>query len=250
MSQLVGDPVPRGPLSRERVLAAAVAIADAGGISALTIRSLAEALGVKPMSVYHYVANKDEILDGIVDLGFSEIELPLAGGDWREEMRRRADSMRSVLRDHHWAIGLLQSRMNPSPATLRHHNAFIACLRAAGFSVELTAHAFALMDSYVYGFAVSEAALPIHGPETVAETAVTMMQQHFDADAYPALLELTTEHILKPGYDFGAEFAFGLDLILDGLERAVDAEAAKADGRLKRVGRSKRAAQSASRAAR
>jgi AcrR family transcriptional regulator len=209
-------PARRVPLSRERVLSAALAVADAGGITALTIRSLAEELGVKPMSVYHHLANKDEILDGIVDLVFSEIELPTAGGDWRSEMRRRAISARQALRRHPWAIQLLQSRTNPGPATLRHHNAVIGSLRGAGFSVELTAHTFALIDSYVFGFALSEAALPIHGPETVAEVAGSMMQR-FPVDAYPHLVEFSTEHVLKPGYDFGAEFEFGLDLILDAL---------------------------------
>lgn len=206
----------RAPLSRERVLRGAVAVADAGGIGSLTIRSLAQELGVKPMSVYHHVANKDEILDGIVDLVFSEIELPSADGDWRSEMRRRALSARRVLRRHPWAIALLQSRINPGPATLRHHNAIIGALRGAGFSVEMTAHAYALIDSYVYGFALSEAALPINGPETVAEVAESMNQQ-VSADEYPHLAEFVIEHVLKPGYDFGGEFDFGLDVILDAL---------------------------------
>jgi AcrR family transcriptional regulator len=210
------------PLSRERVLSGALEVADAGGITALTIRSLADKLGVKPMSVYHHVANKDEILDCIVDLVFSEIELPSADGDWRTGMRRRAISARAALRRHPWAIQLLQSRTNPGPATLRHHNAIIGALRGAGFSVQMTAHAFALIDSYVFGFALSEAALPIHGPETVAEVAGSMMQG-FPADAYPHLVEFSTEHILKPGYDFGAEFEFGLDLILDALTATIPA---------------------------
>ena len=198
-------------------------VADAGGIGALTIRSLAHELGVKPMSVYHYVANKDEILDAIVDIVFSEIELPDAGGDWRAEMRRRADSARRVLHEHHWAIALLQSRINPGPSTLRHHNAFIGTLRAAGFSVELTAHAFALIDSYIYGFALSEATLPIHGPDSVADIAGSMMEEFFGPEPYPHLPEFTTEHILRPGYDFGDEFGYGLDLILDGLAASTPA---------------------------
>ncbi len=210
----------RAPLSRDRVLLGAMAVADAGGIGSLTIRSLAAELGVKPMSVYHHVANKDEILDGIVDLVFSEIELPSPDGDWRAEMRRRAISARAVLRVHPWAIPLLQSRTNPGPATLRHHNSVIGALRAAGFSMAMTAHAYALMDSYVFGFALSEAALPINGPETVTEVADEMMHL-FDPAEYPHLLEFTVEHILKPGYDFGAEFEFGLDLVLDGLMRSL-----------------------------
>jgi len=210
----------RVPLSRDRVLSAAVALADAGGAGSLTIRSLADKLGVKPMSVYHYVANKEEILDGIVDLVFAEIELPRAGGDWRVEMRRRAVSARQVLRRHPWAIALLQTRTSPGPATLRHHDAFIGTLREAGFPVTMTAHALAVIDSYVYGFALTESALPIHGPEPVAEVAGSMMRQ-YPADAYPHLVEFTVAHVIRPGYDFGDEFPFGLDLILDGLARSL-----------------------------
>jgi len=221
MSKPVSDsPQERAPLSRERVLRGAVAVADAGGIGSLTIRSLAQELGVKPMSVYHHVANKDEILDGIVDLVFSEIELPSADGDWRSEMRRRAISARRVLRCHPWAIGLLESRTTPGPATLRHHDATIGTLRGAGFSVEMTAHVYALLDSYVYGFALQEASLPFDGPETVAEVAEPMMQQ-FSAGEYPHLVEMAIEHILQPGYDFGNEFEFGLSVILDALTRSI-----------------------------
>ncbi|GAA2915774.1 TetR/AcrR family transcriptional regulator C-terminal domain-containing protein [Streptosporangium fragile] len=208
----------RVPLSRERVLRAAVAVADAGGIGSLTIRSLAGELGVKPMSVYHYVANKEEILDGIVDLVFGEIELPSADGDWRSEMRRRAASARRVLRRHPWALGLLESRTAPGPATLRHHDAVVGVLRRAGFSVEMTAHAYALIDSYVYGFALQEAALPFHGSDGAAGVTRPIMQK-FSADEYPHLVEMATEHILRPGYDFGDEFEFGLGVILDSLAR-------------------------------
>jgi AcrR family transcriptional regulator len=205
------------PLSRERVLQGAVRVADDGGLGSLTIRSLAQALGVKPMSVYHYVAGKDEIIDGVVDLVFGEMELPVAQGDWRSEMHRRCASARAVLRRHPWAIPLLQSRTSPGPATLRHLDAVIGCLRGAGFSLELTAHAYAVIDSYVYGFAMSEASLPINGPETVGEVAESMMFEFLAAD-YPNLLEFTTGHILQPGYDFGLEFDYGLDLLLDALE--------------------------------
>lgn len=207
----------RARLSRERVLAGAVSVADADGIAGLTIRSLAEELGVKPMSVYHHVTNKDEILDGIVDIVFSEIELPWVDGEWRAEIDKRASSARSALRRHPWAISLLESRTSPGPATLRHHDANIATLRRAGFSVELTAHAYALIDSYVYGFALQEAALPFEA-DTLADVAAPMMEL-FSTGEYPHLLELTTDLVLQPGYDFGDEFAFGLDLVLDGLER-------------------------------
>ena len=209
----------RARLTRERVLYGAVAVADAAGIAGLTIRSLAQELGVKPMSVYHHVANKEEILDGIVDIVFSEIELPSYDGEWRAEMSKRAASARAVLRRHPWAITLLDSRTSPAAATLRHHDANIGVLRAAGFSVEMTAHAYALIDSYVYGFALQEAALPFER-DTVAEVAEPMMEL-FTTGEYPHLVELTTEFVLQPGYDFGNEFAFGLDLILDGLARGL-----------------------------
>lgn len=207
----------RVPLSRERVLRGAIAVADASGIGSLTIRSLAQELRVKPMAIYHHVANKEEILDGVVDLVFGEIELPSTAGHWRSEMRRRAESARRVLGRHPWAIGLLDSRTSPGPATLRHLDAVIGTLRHAGFSVEMAAHAFALLDSYVYGFALQEAALPFEGPETLTDVTTSIMEG-FDADQYPHLVEMATEHILKPGYDFGNEFDFGLDLILDALD--------------------------------
>ncbi len=221
MSETASEsPAERVPLSRERVLRGAVEVADAAGVGALTIRSLAQRLGVKPMSLYYYVANKDAILDGIVDLVFTEIDLPRPGDDWRSEMHRRATSARTVLRRHPWAIEILQSRTAPGPGTLRHHDAVIGTLREAGFTVEMTAHAFALLDSYIYGFALSEASLPINGPETVTEVAEQMMMQYLAVD-YPHLAEFSVKHILKPGYDFGSEFEFGLDLILDGLARSI-----------------------------
>jgi AcrR family transcriptional regulator len=210
----------RVPLSRERVLLGAVAVADAGGIAGLTIRSLAQELGVKPMAVYHYVANKSEILDGIVDVVFNEIDLPPRSGDWENEIRQGAASARAALRRHPWALGLLESRKTPGPATLRHHDNMIGTLRAAGFSVEMTAHAYALIDSYVYGFALQEVALPFEGSETVTDVAEPMIGG-FDDGQYPYLVEMATEFILQPGYDFGDEFEIGLNVILDGLTRSL-----------------------------
>jgi AcrR family transcriptional regulator len=208
------SPRERAPLSRERILRGAVAVADAAGIGALTMRSLARELGVKPMSLYHYVTSKDEILDGIVDLVFTEIDLPEPGGDWKPQLHRRAISARQALRRHPWAIGLMESRANPGPATLRHHDATLGTLRAAGFPVAMTAHAYALLDSYTYGFALQEAALPFN-PQTVAEVTGPITEQI--ASEYPHLAEMATEHILQPGYDFGSEFEIGLDVILDAL---------------------------------
>jgi hypothetical protein len=168
------------------------------------------------MSLYHYVANKDEILDGIVDLVFSQIELPSLEGAWRPELHRWAHSARRVLTRNSWAIALLESRTRPGPATLRHHDRIIGVLRGGGFSVTMTAHAYALLDSYVYGFALQEAALPFDGPETVARVAEPMMRLFSDG-AYAHLVELAAEHVLQSGYDFSDEFEFGLELILNGL---------------------------------
>lgn len=227
------SPRPRTPLSKERVIVEAVALADEIGISTLTMRRLADRLHVEPMSLYHHVANKDEILDGMVDVVFREIELPATHVDWKTAMRARAASAREALRRHHWATGRMESRANPGPATLRHHDAVIGCLRNAGFTIELTAHAFAAIDSYLYGFAMQELTLPFSTPEDTAELATTIVDQ-FPADEYPHLAELTTEHVLQPGYDYGNEFEYGLDLILDGLERA---RAPRRKSPRKRVGR-------------
>ncbi|WP_240987152.1 TetR/AcrR family transcriptional regulator C-terminal domain-containing protein [Arthrobacter sp. Soil736] len=215
-------PLPRKrlPLSREKVLECALDLADESGIAALTIRSLAQSMGTKPMSLYYYVANKDEILDGIVDLVFSEIELPSPAGEWREEMNRRAHGVRAALKRHPWAVGLLESRASPGAGTLRHHEATLGTLRAAGLSVQLTAHAYALLDSYIYGFALQEAALPFDGRDTAAEITTPIVQR-FSTGEYPHMVEIAMEHVLKPGYDFGDEFDFGLNLILDGLSRLV-----------------------------
>jgi hypothetical protein len=157
-----------------------------------------------------------EIVDGIVDSVFAEIELPETGKEWRTEVRRRAQSARVALARHPWALALMETRTNPGPATLRHHDAMLGTLRAGGFSLSVTAHAYALIDAYVYGFALQEASLPFEGAESAGEVADSIMQG-FASDDYPHLVEFATRHVLQPGYDFGAQFDFGLDLILDGL---------------------------------
>ena len=210
----------RAPLTRERVLAAAIDLADRDGIASLSMRKLAQELGVEAMSLYHHVANKDAILDGLIDLVFGEIDLPVGEADWKAAMRRRAISAREVLRRHPWATGLMESRSTPGPATLRHHDAVLGILRNAGFPLELAAHAYSLLDSYIYGFALQETSLPFNTPEETAEVAQTMMAE-FPADAYPHLTEITVEHVLQPGYSYANEYLFGLDLILDGLEQAL-----------------------------
>ena len=167
----------------------------------------------------YHVANKDEILDGMVDIVFGEITLPPAHAEWKNAMRERAASARGALRRHPWAVGRMESRPAPGPATLRHHDGMIGCLRSAGFTIELAAHAYSAIDSYLYGFAMQELSLPFTTPEETAAIAATFLD-HFPASEYPHLAELTTEHVLQPGYDYGSEFEFGLNLILDGLQRA------------------------------
>nr|WP_245991477.1 TetR/AcrR family transcriptional regulator [Streptomyces spongiicola] len=206
----------RTPLSRERVISTAMAVADEKGAAALTMRAIAEPLGVEAMSLYHHVAGREEILDGMVDAVFGEIDLPPCGTDWKSAMRRRAFSARDALRRHPWAIGLMDSRSHPGPATLRHHDALIGALRAGGFSVPMAAHAFSLIDSYLYGFVIQELSLPFSSSAQLEEVAGAILRDA-PAGAYPHLTELATEHALKPGYDYADEFAFGLTLILDAL---------------------------------
>ena len=208
----------RAPLSRDQVLQAAVALADEGGIGAVSMRKLGQVLGVEAMSLYNHVAGKGDLMDGMIDVVFSEIGLPAADGGWKPAMRQRALSARAVLGRHRWAIGLMESRKSPGPATLRHHDAVLGCLRGAGFSVELTAHAYSLLDSYIYGFALQEASLPF-GTAVETEQVTQEIAAQMSAEAYPHLAELATQHILQPGYQYGSEFQIGLDLILDALER-------------------------------
>jgi len=209
---------PRVPLNRERVFQAAVAVADERGLESLTMRAVGEQLGIEAMSLYHYVANKDELLDGMVEVVFSEIELPTTDVDWKTAMRRRAISTREALARHRWAVGLLQSRTSPGPANFRLVNEVLGCLRKAGFSVENAAHAYSAQDAYIYGFALQEKSLPVDTPGELAEAAESMRGQ-FSADEYPHIAETITEHVTKSGYDFADEFEFGLDLLLGALER-------------------------------
>jgi AcrR family transcriptional regulator len=199
------------------VLRAALLLADQGGLEALTMRRLGEALGVEAMSLYNHVAGKEDLLDGLIDIVFSEIDLNCAGQDWKKAMRRRAISAREVLARHRWANGLMESRLHPGPETLRHHDAVLRCLREAGFSIAMSAHAYSALDSYIYGFALQQRSLPFDSGKEATEMVEAFLKQ-FPAKAFPHLAELATEHVMKPGYDYAKEFEFGLDLILDGLE--------------------------------
>jgi AcrR family transcriptional regulator len=208
----------RTPLSRERVLRAALALADEGGIESLTMRRLGQELGVEAMSLYNHIANKDDILDGLVDLVFSEIALPSDRAEWKSAMRQRAISARDVLLRHPWATSLMNSRPKPGPSTLRHNDSVLGSLRGAGFTVDMAAHAFSVIDGYIYGFALQQTNLPSHTSEESARLAGNILRE-LPAHEYPHLAEMIVEHALKPGYDYAEEFKFGLDLILDGLER-------------------------------
>jgi AcrR family transcriptional regulator len=212
----------RVPLSRELVLQTAIRRADQGGLESLSMRKLGQELGVEAMALYYHVANKDEVLDGIVDLVFSEIDLPSTDADWKTAMRQRALSLRDVLARHRWAIGMMESRRHPGPANLRHHDAVIGSLRAAGFDMEMVAHAYSLLDGYIYGFALTKMNLPFDRGDDVAERAQVMLEP-FPLDEYPNLVAFIAEHAMQPGYDFGNEFEYGLEVILDGLERVRDA---------------------------
>jgi len=211
-------PGPRAPWTRAQLLRAAIDLADERGIESLSMRKLSQALGGGAMSLYNHVANKDDLLDGMIDEVFSEVELPAQEPSWKLTMRQRAISMRAVMTRHPWAIGLMESRRTPGPATLHHHDAVIGCLLDAGFSLPLAAHAFSALDSYIYGFALQEKSLAFGTPEETSELAKAFLQ-HFPTEDYPRLAQLTLEHVLQPGYDYGDEYEFGLDLILDGLDQ-------------------------------
>jgi AcrR family transcriptional regulator len=211
----------RKPLSRALVLQSAVAHADEAGLEAFSMRGLAQNLGVVPMALYKHVANKEELLDGMVDLVFGEIELPSPGLDWRTSMQRRAVSTREALRRHNWAIGMMESR-HPGPANLRNHNAVMGCLREAGFSFKMAIHAYSVQDAYIYGFALQERDTGFETPDSAGEAAQRRAQAIGALEDYPYLIEITTK-LPEIGYDNAAQFAWGLDLILEGLDRLLRA---------------------------
>lgn len=204
-------------LSKQRVVAEAIRLADREGVDGLSMRRLAGVLGAGAMSLYHYVASKDELLDAMIDIVFAEIELPSDEGDWKLALRRRADSARQVLARHPWAIGLMESRTSPGHANLRHHEAVIACLRKAGFSVAMATHANWLLDSYVYGYALQVVSLPFDSADELADMVEGVYLPQLPADEFPYLNE-SAAALVATGYDPADEFGFGLDLILDALE--------------------------------
>jgi AcrR family transcriptional regulator len=213
----------RAPLSRERVLETAVAFADRHGLESLSMRKLADELGAGAMSLYHYVPNKVDLVDGMVDIVFGEIEPPSVELDWKTAMRRRAVSTREALNRHRWAVGNMEGRTSHGPANLRLHDAVLGCLRAAGFSLEMTVHAYSVQDAYIYGFALQETDMSSETPDDFAAEAQRQMHEYEAVLAeYPHLVEVVGGHVAKTGYDYAAEFLYGLDLILDGLDRLRD----------------------------
>ncbi len=204
-------------LTRAGIIAAAVGLADdAQDLAALSMRSVAQRLGVTPMSLYNHVASKEELLDGMVDAVFVEFYAPVPGAEWRRELRQRAVTAREALKRHPWAVGLMDSRRNAGYETLIHHDAVIGCLREAGFSLTLTGHAFAVLDAHLYGFLVQEVSMPFQPGQDLAELGNQIVAA-LPEGQLPYFREFTLEHALQPGYDFGDEFEVGLDLILDGL---------------------------------
>ena len=206
---------PRPPLTRERILHAAVDLADREGLGALTMRRLGAELGVEAMALYKHVANKEEILDEIVELVIGEIDVPRDEADWKRAMRRRAISARQVLSRHSWAIGLLEARGAMGPTAMRYLDTILGNLRSAGFSIENAAHAFWLLDSYVYGHVVQETSLSLStSDETTGSTRSNL--EEATMDEFPHLLEIG-EHAMRSGFSLETEFEFGLELILDAL---------------------------------
>jgi AcrR family transcriptional regulator len=177
-------------------------------------------LGVEAMSLYNHVDSKDDLLDGMVDIVFGEIEAPAPGGDWKAELRKRAVSTREALERHRWAIGEMEGRTSHGPASLRLHDAVLGCLREAGFSVEMTVHAYSAQDAYIYGFALQQRDMASQTPEDFAAEAGRQMREYATALAdFPHLVEVVGGYVAEAGYDYDAEFLFGLDLILDRLEQ-------------------------------
>lgn len=223
MAKKTIDPstTPRVPLSRERILLAAIALADEDGLESLSMRKLAQSLSVKAMSLYNYVTNRDDILDGIVDIVVSEIELPDmdGGADWQPAMRRRATSAHTVLLRHPWATMAMMSRLNVGPAMLRYVDATLGCLCKAGFSDEMADHAWNAIDSHIYGFTLQALNFPLDAAE-YPEVAANYVE-NLPADQYPYLNQLT-QHVIAGRYDGLHDFAFGLELLLTGLDKFRD----------------------------
>ncbi|MBF6476267.1 MULTISPECIES: TetR/AcrR family transcriptional regulator C-terminal domain-containing protein [Nocardia] len=212
----------RAPLTRDAVLHAAVRLADEHGLSALSMRRLAQTLGVEAMSLYNHVRNKDDLLDGIADLAVAEMTPPTIGGDWRAALRARSVSAHEVLLRHPWATGLIGTRINVGPAMLRYIDATVGCLRAAGFSLPQADRAWNALDSHLYGFTLQELSFPLEPSEY--GSAAQQFLPLIPADEYPHMHALA-QLVIDGKHSGIADFEFGLELILDGLERVLAANA-------------------------
>lgn len=204
----------RPALNRDRIVEAAVRVADRAGSAGVSMRSVGRELGVEAMSLYHHIAGKDALLDALADRIFTGIALPDLDRAWRPAMADRAASARDVLSRHPWALGLVESRRNPGPALLRHHDAVLGCLRRNGFPLALAAHAFSALDAYVYGFVLTELHLPFEPGEDAEDFVDTL---GLPADTYPYLTEMITAQVRGGGYAYADEFGYGLELVLDGI---------------------------------
>ncbi len=214
-------PEPRAPLSRERVLQAAVRLADESGIDALSMRRLGQELGVEAMSLYNHVTNKDDLHKGIVELVLSEIESPRDGGDWKDEIRRTAISSYQAFVRHRWACGLMMRGPSVSPVRMEWMEAVLRTLRTAGFSADLTHHAYHALDSHITGFTLWIVSMPFETHEDLVDLAEGFLPT-VSSEKFPYFVEHAEQHLLPPDPDEKSEFEFGLDLILDGLERLRD----------------------------
>ena len=206
----------RPALTRDGIIEAAVRVADRGGIGQVSMRNVGKELGVEAMSLYHHLAGKDALLDGLADWVFSQIELPDEQQPWRPAMAGRAASARLALSLHPWALGLIESRRTPGPALLHHHDTVLGSLRRNGFSVALASHAFSVIDAYVYGFVLTELSLPLAPGETV-EAFVDEIQEMLPPSLYPHLVEMIADTVVGRQYAYADEFEYGLHLILDGI---------------------------------
>ncbi len=214
---------PRTPLTRAGIVDAAAAVADAHGLDGVSMRSVGKQLGVEAMSLYHHIANKEQLLDELADWVFARIRMPSPDAGWRDGIADRAHSAREVLSAHPWGLALVDSRRNPGPELLAHHDALLGCFRRGGFSVRLAAHAYSVLDSYVYGFVHTEQSLPFQSDEAPEDFAAELA---LPAEQYPHMVEMMTEMVVGQPYAYGDEFEYGLELILDGLAGRLAAEKA------------------------
>jgi AcrR family transcriptional regulator len=213
----------REPLTRERVLQAAVRLADGSGIEAVSMRRLGQELGVEAMSLYNHVARKDDLQAGMIELVLSEVEPPAVGGNWKDEIRRTSVSSYQAFLRHRWACGLMMRGPTVSAVRMQWTEAVLRTLRTGGFSADLTHHAYHAVDSHITGFTLWVVSMPFETHDELVDLAEAFLPR-ISTEEFPYLIEHAQQHLLPPDPDEKPEFEFGLDLILDGLERLRDAE--------------------------